>query len=67
MLIQHNKDDSKLYERKQVISISKLRAKVDVYNRNIEIKNFKKTSKCRWLCQWKGNDRKQESKILQTN
>lgn len=42
MLIQHNKDDSKLYERKQVISISKLRAKVDAYNRNIEIKNFKK-------------------------
>ncbi|MCU9934560.1 transposase [Mycoplasmopsis felis] len=67
MLIQHNKDDSKLYERKQVISISKLRAKVDAYNRNIEIKNFKKTSKCRWLCQWKSNDRKQESKILQTN
>ncbi|BBU47547.1 hypothetical protein [Mycoplasmopsis felis] len=42
MLIRHNKDDSKLYERKQVISISKLRAKVDAHNRNIKIKNFKK-------------------------
>ncbi|WP_322909084.1 hypothetical protein [Mycoplasmopsis felis] len=42
MLIQHNKEDSKLYERKQVIYISKLRAKVDAYNRNVEIKNFKK-------------------------
>ncbi|UWV83531.1 hypothetical protein [Mycoplasmopsis felis] len=66
MLIQHNKDDSKLYERKQVISISKLRAKVDSYNRNIEIKNFKKHQNADGYVNEK-NDRKQESKILQTN
>ncbi|WAM01294.1 transposase [Mycoplasmopsis felis] len=66
MLIQHNKDDSKLYERKQVISISKLRAKVDAYNRNIEIKNFKKHQNADGYVNEKAMIGR-ESKILQTN